>query len=75
MLIVYHPPKPVYNSKDFITRLTDDVDYLSYSFPQAGYFYGLDLSTFLADTGLILCAFTCNVCMHNKKATYLLTFL
>ena len=28
VLIVYHPPKPLYNSKDFITRLTDDVDYL-----------------------------------------------
>lgn len=59
MLVVYHPPKPVYNSKDFIARLTDDVDYLSCSFPQAillltGDFNRLDLSTFLADTGLIL---------------------
>ena len=59
VLIVYHPPKPLYNSKDFITRLSDDVDYLSNSFPQAilffnGDFNSLDLNTFLADTGLIL---------------------
>ena len=59
MLIVYHPPKPVYNSEDFIARLTDDIDYLSCNFPQAilfltGDFNRLDLSTFLADTGLIL---------------------
>lgn len=59
MLIVYHPPKPVYNSQDLITRLTDDIDYVSCNFPQAilfltGDFNRLDLNTFLADTGLIM---------------------
>jgi len=47
----------VYNSQDFITRLTDDIDFLSATFPQAilfitGDFNRLDLSTFLAETGL-----------------------
>jgi len=29
-----HQPKPLYNSQDFITRLTDDIDYLSIKFLQ-----------------------------------------
>ena len=51
-MVVYHPPKPIYNSHDFVARLTNDVDYLISTYPHAvliltGDFNRLDMSMFL----------------------------
>jgi len=35
VMVVYHPPKPIYNSHDFLARLTNDVDYLISTYPHA----------------------------------------
>ena len=52
-MVVYHPPKPIYNSHDFLARLTNDVDYLISrpTYPHAvliltGDFNRLDMSEF-----------------------------
>ena len=34
-MVVYHPPKLIYNSHDFVTRLTNDVNYLTSTYPHA----------------------------------------
>jgi len=59
LTVVYHPPKPIYNSHDFLVRLTNDIDYLISTYPHAvliltGDFNRLDMSEFLNDTGLFL---------------------
>jgi len=53
---VCHPPKPIYDTRDFtVMELTDDIDFLTSTFTQAvlfvcGDFNQLDLSSLLADT-------------------------
>jgi len=59
LMVVYHPPKPIYNSHNFVARLTNDVDYLISTYPDAvliltGDFNRLDISEFINDTGLSL---------------------
>ena len=49
LMDVYHPPKPIYNSRDFLVRLTNDIDYLIGTYPHAvliltGDFNRLDMS-------------------------------
>ena len=51
IMVVFHPPKPIYNSHDFLVRLTNDVDYLISTYPHAvliltGDFNRLDMSEF-----------------------------
>ena len=58
-MVVYHPPKPIYNSRDFLVRLTNDTDYLISTYHHAvliitGDFNRLGMSEFLNDTGLFL---------------------
>jgi hypothetical protein len=54
---VYHPPKPVYDSNEFLTRLQSDIDELLLEFPDCilyivGDFNQLQLTELLSDTGL-----------------------
>ena len=35
LMVVYHPPKPIYNSHDFLARLTNYVDYLISTYQHA----------------------------------------
>jgi len=57
LLVLYHPPKPFYNSSLFIERLAADIDELAYEYPDAimyitGDFNRLNISQALTDTGL-----------------------
>jgi hypothetical protein len=54
---IYHPPKPVYDSNEFLTRLQSDLDELLLAFPDCilyivGDFNQLHLTELLCDTGL-----------------------
>ena len=55
--LLYHPPKPIYDSSDFVTRLFNDVEELSCQYPQAvlyitGDFNKLDITRQSNDAGL-----------------------
>ena len=55
--LVYHPPKPIYDSHDFTVKLFNDIDELSCIFPQAifyitGDFNRLDITKQSIDAGL-----------------------
>ena len=55
--LVYHPPKPIYDSHDFTVKLFNDIDELSCIFPQAtfyitGNFNRLDITKQSIDAGL-----------------------
>ena len=57
LLVLYHPPKRIYNSPLFIQRLVADIDELAYEYPDAimyitGDFNRLNISQALTDTGL-----------------------
>lgn len=55
--LLYHPPKPIYDSSDFATRFFNDVEELSCQYPQAvlyitGDFNKLDITRQSNDAGL-----------------------
>ena len=55
--LLYHPPKPIYDSRDFSARLFSDVEELSCQFPEAifyvtGDFNQLDITQHSIDAGL-----------------------
>jgi len=42
--LVYHPPKPIYDSHDFTVKLFNDIDELSCIFPQATFYWTGDFN-------------------------------
>jgi len=57
LVVLYHPPKPIYNLSLLIERLVADIGKLTYEFPDAimyitGDFNSLNISQALTDTGL-----------------------
>ena len=55
--LLYHPPKPIYDARDFVNRLFNDIEELSCQNPQAvfyitGDFNQLDINRQCSDAGL-----------------------
>ena len=55
--LLYHPPKPIYDSKEFAISLSNDIEELSCQYPHAviyitGDFNQLDISKLCSDCGL-----------------------
>ena len=55
--LLYHPPKPIYDSSDFVTRLFNDIEELCCQYPQAvlyitGNFNKLDITRQSNNAGL-----------------------
>jgi len=68
--VLYHPPKPIYNSSLFIERLVADIDELACEYPDAimfitGDFNRLNISQALTDTGLSQMVLDCTRGRHT----------
>ena len=56
-MLVYHPPRPKYKPDSLLVRLSNDVEYLMDTYPNAiiyltGYFNQLNISVLVSETGL-----------------------